>query len=65
MSLLLAAEAETLFEAMFSFFRGELGDVYGVDIHGVRILGRGRRSWGTVRVGTFWAVLVRSTACSH
>ena len=42
-------EAETLFVAVFPFFRGELWDADGVDIHSVRVVCGGRGSWGAVR----------------
>ena len=42
-------EAEALFEAAFSLFRGKLGDEDRVDIHGIRVVGGGGGLWGAIR----------------
>ena len=39
MSLFPTVEAETLFEVVFSFFRGELRDTDRINVNGVRIMG--------------------------
>ena len=42
MSRLAAAEAETVFDAMFSFLWDHFGDMYDINIHGVGIFSRFR-----------------------
>ena len=37
MPKLAAAEAETIFDATFSLLKGQLGDVYDVNIHSVEV----------------------------
>ena len=47
----LAAEAELLLDAAFAFFRGEFGDLDGVDDHGVGVVGSGVGGVGERVVG--------------
>ena len=48
-----AAEAELLFNATLSYFRGKLGDLDGIDDHGVRVVSLGV---GGVREGVIGLV---------
>ena len=56
MSKLAAAEAETIFNTMFSFLWGHLGNTYDINIHGVGVFSRFRWRGGMV-VGLFGGVV--------
>ena len=57
MPRLVAAEAETVFDTMFSFLWGHLGDTYDINIHGIGVFSRFR--WqGSMVVGLFGGVVM-------
>ena len=42
MSFLLAAETESLLEALFLFFWGKSFDLYSINVHGIGVFGHSR-----------------------
>ena len=57
MPRLAAAKAEIIFDAMFLFLWGHLGDTYDINIHGVGVFSRFRWQGGMV-VGLFDGIVM-------